>query len=348
MLSDGLLRSQPNLKPARNQSHNNMITNYQKKGEEYWGAGACRNTFQFIFNAIKGATKNSQALFQGVTNWSIQYEASIQSADAHTYFPVTNAQANNIPVGCYVSVGYAGNNNGTENRDRGQATVHAYADDVKILSIETLDENNKAVYLDIPEESAFNTQPHVYTEDFSAPIILSTMHWWSGSTDAVKGRHDGSPMSNTDAKHPYRVQGREYAVGGYTVASDTVALLNADGTRTVYAAKPGVAHSSSDDTIKSTYKIAGTIPVNSSGSVADYWVGDDGVDTDTGAWYPRVQGSGNTQGVGDMYYAGGKADNTIREYLQGGLLGSGSGAGSSSLHIRAWLGLGYWYFLGCD
>lgn len=223
--SDGKLRSQPRLKPARNQSHDNMITNYQSKGAGYWGAGAVRNTFQIVFNAIKGGTKNSQTLYQGVTSWNIQYEASIQSAEAHTYFPVTNAQASNLIVGSYVSVGYGVNNNGTANIDRGQSTVHAYADDVKILSIEDLDKNNKAIYLDIPEESAFNTQPHVYTEDFSAPIILSTMHWWSGATDSVKGRHDGSPGSNTNGKYPYRVQGREYAVGAYIVASDTVMVF---------------------------------------------------------------------------------------------------------------------------
>ena len=347
--SDGLLRSQPGLKPERSQSHNNMITNYQKKGEGYWGAGACRNTFQIIFTLIKGATKSTQTLFSGVTNYSMQYEASIQSAEAHTYFPVTNAQAANIPVGCYVSVGYGGNNNGTANNDRGQTTIHAYADDVKVLRKEALEDGaNTAIYLDVPEESAFNTQPHVYTETFSAPITISSMHARSGETDIVRGRHDGSPVSNTDGKHPYRVQGREYAVGGYMVASDTVALLNADGTRTVYAAKPGVAHSSSDDTIKSTYKIAGTIPVNSSGSVADYLVGDDGVDTDTGAWYPRVQGSGNTQGVGDMYYAGGEADNAIREYLQGGYLWYGSNAGASCLNLGYGLGLVSWHCLGCD
>ena len=347
--SDGLLRSQPGLKPERNQSHNNMITNYQKKGEGYWGAGACRNTFQIIFTLIKGATKSTQTLFSGVTNYSPQYEASIQSAEAHTYFPVTNAQAANIPVGCYVSVGYGGNNNGTANNDRGQTTIHAYADDVKVLRKEALgDGTNTAIYLDIPEESAFNTQPHVYTETFSAPIMISSMHAWSGTTDAVRGRHDGSPVSNTDGKHPYRVQGREYAVGGYIVASDTVALLNADGTRTIYAAEKGVDHSSTDATIKSTYKIAGTIPVNSSGSVGDFWIGDDGFDTDTGTWYPAKQGSGSTQGVGDMYYAGGEANNALREYLQGGNLGYGSNAGASFLYL--WFGLGYerWYHLGCD
>lgn len=347
--SDGKLRSQPGLKPERYQSHNNMIENYQSKGSGYWGAGACRNTFQIIFNAIKGATKNSQALFQGVTNWSIQYEASIQSADAHTYFPVTNAQAENIPVGCYVSVGYGGNNSGTANNDRGQTTIHAYADDVKVLSKEPLDDGaNTAIYIDIPEENAFNTQPHAYTDTFSAPIMLSSMHACSGTTDVVKGRHDGSLVSNTDAKHPYRVQGREYAVGGYIVASDTVALLNADGTRTIYAAEKGVDHSSTDTTIKSTYKIAGTIPVNSSGSVGDFWIGDDGFDTDTGTWYPAKQGSGSTQGVGDMYYAGGEADNTLREYLQGGVLGDGSGAGSSFLYLWVGLGVESWSLLGCD
>lgn len=347
--SDGKLRSQPGLKPARNQSHNNMITNYQSKGAGYWGAGAVRNTFQIVFNAIKGNTKNSQTLYQGVTNWNIQYEASVQNAEAHTYFPVTNAQAANIPVGCYVSVGYGGNNDGTANNDRGQTTIHAYADDVKVLSKVPLDDGaNTAIYLDIPEESAFNTQPHVYTEEFSAPIMLSSMHAWSGETDSVKGRHDGSPVSNTDAKHPYRVQGREYAVGGYIVASDTVALLNADGTRTIYAAEKGVDHSSTDATIKSTYKIAGTIPVNSSGSVADFWIGDDGFDMDTGAWYPAKQGSGSTQGVGDMYYAGGKANNRLREYLQGGNLRNGSDAGSSFLDLWSWTGGWSWHFLGCD
>lgn len=346
--SDGLLRSQPNLKPARNQSHNSMIIDYQEKGDGYWGAGAVRNTFQFVFNAIKGNTKNSQTLYQGCANYSYQYEAAVQSAESHTYFPVTNAQAGNLVVGSYVSVGYAGNNNGAENRDRGQTTVHAYADSAKVLSIEDLDENNKAVYLDIPEESAFNTQSHVYTEDFSAPIILTTMHWRSGSTDAVKGRHDGSLGSNTDAKHPYRVQGREYAVGGYIVASDTAALLNADGTRTVYAAKPGVDHSSTDATIKSAYKIVGTIPANSSGSVGDYWIGDVGVDFDTGASYPRAQGAGSSQGVGDYYYVGGTGTNTFREYLQGGHLGVGSRAGASFLGLWNGLGDGYWASLGCD
>lgn len=346
--SDGLPRSQPGLKPIRNVSHNLMITAYQQKGPGYWGAGAVRNAFQILFNAIKGATKSSQALYAGCTNYNYQYEAAVQSEDAHTYFPVTNAQAANLVVGSYVSVGYGSNNNGAVNQDRGQASVHAYADDVKILSIETLDDNNMAVYLDIPEESAFNTMPHVHTETLSAPIILSTMHWWSGATKAVKGRHDGSPGSNTNGKYPYRVQGREYSVGGYLVASDAVAWLNEDGTRTVYAAPRGTAHSANTETIQSTYRQIGTIPLNSSGSVADYWVGDAGIDEDTGVWYPSAQGGGSAQGCADMYYAGGDAANSFREYLQCGGLWSGSSAGSCYLSLGAGLGDGDWYCLAGD
>lgn len=348
--SDGLLRSQPDLKPERNQSHTSMITDYQEKGEGYWGAGACRNVFQIIFNAIKGNTKNSQNLYAGVTNWNIQYEASIQSADSHTYFPVTNAQAENIPVGCYVSVGYGGNNNETANNDRGQATIHAYADDVKVINKVALDDGaNTAIYLDIPEGSAFNTQPHVYTESFSAPIMLSSMHAYSGTTDVVKGRHDGSPVSNTDAKHPYRVQGREYAVGGYIVASDTVMDLQSDFTKKVYIAPKGVAHSSSDDTIRSTYTEIGIIPASAAGNNADWWIGDFGLSTDVGGWWPAAAGQGSSQGTGDICYAGGaSATSGMREYLQGGHLWSGSGAGSACLHCWYWLGGGAWLFLACD
>lgn len=344
--SDGLQRSQPGLKPTRNNSYNSMITTYQNKGPGYWGAGAVRNTFQILFNAIKGATKSSQTLFAGTTNWNFQYSASVQRSEKDTYFPVTNSQANNLVVGAYVSVGYGSNNNGTVNQDRGVAAMHAYADDVKILRIEDLDENNKAVYLDV--EESFDTMPVQLTDELSANITMSSMHWWSGATDSVLGHHDGSPTSNANGRFPYRVQGREYSVGGYAVASDTVAWLNEDGTRTVYSAPRGAEHVSANDSIKETYKESGTIPVHSGGAAADYWVGDCVVDPETGAWHPDAQGSGSTQGCGDMYYAGGTSANTFREFLQGGGLGYGSYAGSCFLNLGDWLGYGYWTYLAGD
>ena len=344
--SDGLLRSQPGLKPERNQSHNNMITNYQKKGKGCWGAGAERNTFQILFNIIKGATKNSQSLFQGCTGYNFQYSASVESADAHTYFPVTNDQAKNILVGSYVSVGYGSLNKDAVNNDRGVNTIHTYVDDAKVLRIETLDENNKAVYLDV--ETGFNTTPVKLSDTVNAPITISSMHWWSGSTDAVIGRHDGSYISNTDAKHPYRVQGREYAVGSYIIASDTVMDFQSDYSKKVYIAPKGLAHSSSDATIRSKYTCIGTIPANPDGKGSDYWIGDISVDVNTGGWFPSAKGSSNSQGWADMLYAGGTSTSGTREYLMGGSLHLGSAAGAAC--VGAWGGFSWavWCYLGAD
>lgn len=346
--SDGLLRSQPELKPERNQSHNNMITNYQKKGKGHWGAGAERNTFQILFNIIKGATKNSQSLFQGCTSYNFQYSASIQSADVHTYFPVTNDQAKNILVGSYVSVGY-GQLNDTKNgvnNDRGVTNIHKYADDVKVLRIETLDENNKAVYLDI--KTGFNTTPIKLSDTVNAPITISSMHWWSGTTDTVIGRHDGSPVSNTDGKHAYRVQGREYAVGAYLIASDTVMDFQSDYSKKVYIAPKGLAHSSSDATIRSKYTCIGTIPANPDGKGSDYWIGDISVDVNTGGWFPSAKGSSNSQGWADMLYAGGTSTSGTREYLMGGSLGGGLGSGAACLVAGGSLSGAGWDCVGCD
>lgn len=348
LASDGLLRSQPNLKPERNQSHNNMITNYSKKGNGYHGAGAERNTFQILFNLIKGATKNSQSLYQGTSNYSFQIPAAVESSTANTYFPVTNAQANQILVGSYVSVGHGKLVDEKENFDRYYSEVHKYADSVKVLKIEPLDSANKAVYLDLPKEKAFNTTPVVLSPTVTSKITLTSMHWWSGSTKSVIGRHDGSLGSNTDGKHPYRVQGREYMVGGYIVESDTVMEFQADHSKKVYTAPKGVAHTSTESTIKSTYKVVGTIPAHTDGKGTDYPVGDIAVDLDTGAWYPSAQGGSTSQGFGDYLYAGGAATSGFRESLQGGHLGDGSYAGSCFLHCWHVLGSEGWRFLAAD
>ena len=342
--SDDLLRSQPGLPPEAYMSHNKMITEYGKKGEGYMGAGASHMLFQIIFNTIKGATKNTQTLYKGTTSYSWQYDASVQRAEKATYFPVTNDQAANILVGSSVYVGYGANNAGTLNKDRGLATMRQYADMARVLRIEDLDENNKAVYLDISE--GFDTTPVQLTEELSSPIIMSSMHWYSGETDKVLGHHDGSPVSNTDGKHPYRVQGREYAVGGYIVAADTVLDFQEDYSKDVYIAPRGVAHSSSGATIRETYTKIGNIPAEE-GS-ADWWVGDIAVDVETGGWYPSVKGASDSQGFGDRCYAGGTATSGTREFLQNGDLRSGSHGGPAFVNCWGALGVAYWDYFGCD
>lgn len=345
--ADGLLRSFKNSKPARNQCYNNMIDNYQKKGKGCWGAGKERNMYVILYDVIKYATKNEQKTFKGTTNYNFQITASIERSTKETYFPVANNQAAQIIVGGYVSVGYgAKNTDNTVTNDRRYATIHQYADDVKVMRIEDLDENNKAVYLDV--EDGFTTIPVTLSDDVNAQIILTSMHWRSGTTDKVIGKHDGSMTSNTDGKHPFRVMGLECSVGGYVVYADSVMIFKEDYSKDVYIAPRGVKHVKDEATIKSTYKPIGNIPGNEGN---DFWIGDIGVDVETCSWFAKTVGASDSQGWGDRCSNGGKSTSGTREDPGRGFLGLGSDAGS--VFASCWVGLGGaywadWRSLGCD
>lgn len=338
---DGLLRSVYDLIPARNQSYYNLITDYAKKGAGYKGAGGEKAAWQILFNSIKYAVKSSQEKYAGCTGYNLQYPAAVQRSEKLTYFPVTAAQAKNLLVGSRVSVGYGSKgSDGTVNNDRSASTVHQYADEAKILKIEPIDDMTSAVYLDC---DAFDTMPVALSDTLNAHITLSTMHWHSGTTDAVIGHHDGSPGSNTDSKHPYRVQGIEYAVGGYEVLSDAVLAFDDSNGKDVYVCPADVAHAKIDAEILANYKKVGSFPAG------DFWIGDIGFDPETCVTWPATQGSGDKTGVGDRVYGGGNASkNALREYLQVGSLWNGSAAGASFVHCRGWLGGGNWDFLAAD
>ena len=338
--SDGLLHSQPGNKISRNHSHNSMISSYQKKGAGYWGTGSDRYTFAQIFMMIKYGVKSIQKKMNGVCSWNIQYKASVESDVPNTYFPVTNAQADSLQVGLCVSVGYGQeSSNGSVNIDRNVGTMHAYADDVKILKIEPLDADNKAVYLDC---EPFTTSP-ISGQYATQYIYMSSMHAHAGDTDSVIGHRDGSPVSNSDGKHPFRIQGIEYLHGAWIVASDTVMFFKEDYSKDVYRAPRGVAHSTNDTTIKETYTLVGNIIANNG---SDFWVGD--VDHVDGVWFPTSVVSSDQQGMGDRCYAGGQSTSGSREYLQGGALGNGSLGGLAYLHCGAWLGFADWYCASAD
>lgn len=347
--SDGLLRSLPGLAPARNQSHNNIITNYAKKGDGYFGAGEERNTWQIVFTLIKYATKSSQVKFAGGTAYNYQYPASIQRTDKLTYFPLTKAQTANLVIGSGVSVGYGSKSSDTAvNTDRSISTIHAYADNATILKIEDLDEENSAVYLDITD--GFDTMPVALSDTLSAPITLSTMFWRSGATDAVKAHHDGSPVSNTNSKYPYRVQGVEYAVGGYFVAANVELMFHADGSsKSVLVVPTGQKNTSDESAIRSTHTNVGTIP-GGDPPPGDFWIGDIDMDVDTCVTWASTKGSGSNTGVGDDLYGGGTsvAVNTLREYLRCGTIRNGTTAGASLASCWSILGDESWSSIAAD
>lgn len=337
LASDGKLRSQPNLRPENFQSYQNMSTNYGKKGDGYFGAGVDLETFQILMIAIKYGTKNSQSVFKGATNYNVQYQAAVQRSEKDTYFPVTQEQKNNIIVGSSVCVGYPSDNNGQPNYDRVVTTMREYANMAKVLRIED-DGDNAKVYLDC---DPFDTMPKTVGA-ISAQVTISSMHWYSGATDKVIGHHDGSEVDSD--KYPYRVQGIEYAVGGYLLASDTIMDIQADMSKIVYKLNKGAERSSNIETIKSNSAVIGTIPAADGSN--DYWIGDVGFKDS--AWYPKSKGTGDTTGVADRIHFGGTATSGQREYLMGGYLGSGSSAGACRLYCGSGLSDAVWSYLAHD
>ena len=344
--SDGLPHSQPGKKILRNQSYGNIHQNYQRKGAGYLGCGKERQTFCMIFNAIKGGQKSSRKISQGVNNWNFQFDAAEQRSEKATYFPVTAAQAANLEVGLCVSVGYGSNNNGAVNKDRGNRTMHSYADDVKILRIEDLASGNKAVYLDISE--GFTTAPVKLTDTLNAPITMSSMCIHTGETKKVIGKHDGAAVSNTSARHPYRIQGVEYQVGAYHVAANTVMVFKSDYSKDVYIREKGTAWSDNENIVKSTYKLVGNIPASADGKGIDWWVGDVGIDEETGAWWPIAATDSSDRGMGSRVYAGGTATSGTRESLETGGLGGGASSGSACVNCGSGLWDGWWNYGSCD
>lgn len=344
---DDKLYSQPNKPVANFQSFNTMMAAYPTKGEGYHGAGIERSMFQIIFNAIKGATKSSQTLFSGHTAYSYQYPASIERAENGNYFPVTNEQAANLLVGSGVYIGYASAyTSGTSdlNIDRGQATMRAYTPTIsRITNIEPLDDGvNTAVYVDC---DPFPTA-QVITGEITSPVYLSIMPSFTGTTNKVIGRHDGSYLSNTNGKTPYRVQGREYLIGAYEIPSNVIMEFEEDKTTSVYVAPKGATITNDIATIRSNWTKIGTIPTIADNG--DFWIGDIGINTSVAGWYPSVVGSSNTQGTGDRCYKGGTTATGIRQFLSSGVLGDGSFAGSCFLACGSAPSWSDWACAGAD
>lgn len=321
---DNLLHSLPNRRPENFQSYNNMCDNYPKKGAGYQGAGTERTTFSYIFMTIKGGTKNIQTLFQGCTNYSFQYTCAVAETNVKRVI-VTESQGANFVIDASVTLGTNSSNN-----DRGNSATFSISKDAKVLSKEKVTINDTdyiAINLDLATPITTTTS-----------TLISSIHWRSGSTDKVFGHRDGSYVSNTDAKHPFRIQGREYRVGGQDVASDTMFWLTSTG-RDIYVWPKGTKHVKNSNT--GAIKV-GTLPL-----VNDCWIGDLTFDPVTGVYWFTVRGKDSGTGLGDYFYAGGTSTNTLREYLIGGLLGHGLYSGFCLVAGNGLSGA-YWLCVAAD
>jgi hypothetical protein len=252
--SDGNARSQPGLAPVYNQSYNDCITLYQKKGTGYWGGGNAENLHAILFMIIKYATKNSQNVMRGCCDFNIQ--PKVAKAESNTR-RVLVSDKGRFYEGCCVSIG-----DGTQT-DRSNDAVHKIANRVRVKSIEEVTIDSVKYYaLNLELSSEITT---------TTDCIVTSMPCFSGETDNVVGRYDGSYLNNTDGNHTFRIHGVEYMWGQHVVLCDTVLEMSGEtetvGTAIaekplgwdVYVAPKGTPHVKDAHT---NYIKEGTIPYN--------------------------------------------------------------------------------------
>lgn len=333
---------------SANNSYNNMITNYHKKGNFYCGGMTCDYKYILSTFYLKYATLNTQSIMYGCASNNFQYKASIQSEDKNTYFPVTKSQATQIEIGSSVSVGYQSKFSSTITVDRAYSNTHRYADDVKVLKKEDIDDNNVAIYLDIDEP--FNTMPITIADGVESEIYISSMHWQSGFSDDVLDR-DGCPCETktqlTNGKFPMVIQGIEIMVGGYeTYANAFMDIVDATGKREIYIQNDTSQLTTNMTTAKTTYKKS---PYAIQPTKLNSWNYITRIDFDleNGAFIQTnvgQDGSSTTTGFADGVYID-NASSGQREFLGFGALWAGSLAGLSCLHAADGVGNAGWSFL---
>jgi hypothetical protein len=328
--SDGNARSQPGRVPVHDQSYNDCITLYQKKGTGYWGGGNAENLHAILFMIIKYATKNSQNVMRGCCDFNIQ--PKVAKAESNTR-RVLVSDKGRFYEGCCVSIG-----DGTRT-DRSNAAVHKIANRVRVKSIEEVTIDSVKYYaLNLELSSEITT---------TTDCIVTSMPCFSGETDNVVGRYDGSYLNNTDGNHTFRIHGVEYMWGQSVVLCDTVLEMSGETDFVdtaitekplgwdVYVAPKGTPHVKDAHT---NYIKEGTIPCNKG---TDAFGGDFGLTSRS--YFIKTLGSSSSNGTGDIIWEGGSVNNgTLRAFLSLGNLWNGSAAGLGVVNCWHELGLRDW------
>lgn len=318
-----------------------------KKGKYYSGGMTCDYKYIATSFWLKFPTLNFQSVMSGCTGYSGQFTASMQYSDNRTYFPLSKSNAESIKVGSYVSVGYKAKSGDSLSNDRAFSTMHAYADDVKVLRKEDIDDSNVAVYLDV--ETGFNTMPVSVTDTLSSDIMISTMHWHSGYSDDILGR-DGAPCDLkeelTNGIYPACIQGIECFVGGYeTYANAFMNILDANH-REVYITNDATLINTNATTMMNTFKKSKYTMSVTTPSQWNYITKVD-LDLENGAFIQSEagqSGSSSATGYADaVYFDNGTSGQ--REFLTFGSLYNWSGAGLFYCSGGSGLSLASWSFL---
>lgn len=163
----------------------------------------CDTQFALMAWRLRHWTLSNSGQLEGCTNYNYQYTLAAAETGVKRVL-LTKAQGTNLLVGSCVCLGEHGSNT---NNDRNQAYNHDVFNVAKILSVETVtvdDTEYAAVNLDLAS-----------TIDTTTTMLVSTMPWPNGTTEALPGHSDGCIGNLTNGKYPYRIAGMEMQIGSY-------------------------------------------------------------------------------------------------------------------------------------
>lgn len=322
-----------------NQSHNNMITRFRKKGNQYCGTTAQDKAHLDNLFMVAFATRHTQSIMTGCTSYYYQYKASVQEADVERII-IAKSQAANLVVGSIVSIGNATTlSEGSPNIERGNSGMHAKANRVVITAIEDYDESNSAVYVD-NGGTKFSTASTMINGSVESPTYISTMPWKTGACDNVLGSC-GSPVSNTNSKYPYILFGVEMFLGFWEIISNVILKI------TSHVMVPYICYDCTKlaTSVTEDYKAVGYSVVNTQATYK--YISKLGYDPDNPCVRHAVEvNATSSTGYGDGHYTENldEASAATREWLSGGPLGSGAGAGRFSANLHYALSGASWTF----
>lgn len=325
----------------RNYSFASALTHMREKGTQYCAETSQDSERMTRLMEIAFATRHSQSVMAGCTNYYLQYAATVQEADAERII-ISKNNAKNLVVGSTVSIGNANalNGEGKPNNDRGQSGIHEKANRVRITKIEDYDDNNSAVYVDNGGQK-FSTAP-TSVSGVTCETIISTMPWNTGGCDNVLGSC-GSPTSNTNNKEPYILFGVEMSSGFWEVKGNTVMKIENHVMRPYICydcTKMTTAGATTDDWVALGY----VIPDNKGNWKYISKLGYSADDPEVR--YPVEVAATSSTGYADGLYTENleTTGDGQREVLGSGYLNGGALGGRRDAHLNGGLGNDWWHY----
>lgn len=194
---------------TRDVSHNSYISICGNASTGWSGKSTYDDWYVQVMFDMKYATKHSQSVFAGCSNYNLNYAVTVAESDT-TRVIVATSNAANLIVGSSVSLGASDHSNSVLSESR-------------ILKVEEYDGSNSAVYLDVT--GTFTT---------TTSLKLSTGPWFCGSLDDVEGDGALTQAGLTNGREPFKLQGIELMHGMNEILGNVIVANDGTSGWTVY------------------------------------------------------------------------------------------------------------------